>query len=169
MIECLRFQSCAGNHGYCHFLSTAAMISEHSTMVYLLHSFHLLFFHNLWSGDLGLSNWQSLALSSLRSGESWSSPSSVNTGVSFTKTESGTHRQIEGTPLNRAMYGGKQFFFTWRRLDGNQRNSKDSASETEPIFWTVKCNWKCVRIAFLCESQGDCRYVKQKHEKLEKY
>lgn len=158
MIECLQSQSCVGNHGYCQFMSAPAMIvrQQHfrafSTIVYLLHSFQLLFFHGLWSGDLGLSNWRLLALSNLTSGESRISPSSVNTGVSFAKTESGTHLQIEGSPLNHAMYVGKQVFFTGKRLDGNQRNSKDNASETEPTLWTVKCNWKRVRITFLWES-----------------
>lgn len=160
MIGSSQFQSCTGNHGYCQLMSTAAMIvrQQHfrafSTIVYLLHSFQLLFFHGLWSGDLGLSNWQPLALSSLMSGESWISPSSGNTGISFSKTESGTHLQIEGTPLVCAMYVGKQVFFTWRRLNGNQRNSKDNASETEPILWTAKCDWKRMRIAFSWESEG---------------
>lgn len=175
MIGSLQFQSYTGNHGYCQFMSTAAMIfrQQHfrafSTIVYLLHSFQLLFFHGLWSGDLGLSNWQPLALSSLTSGESWISPSSGNTGVSFSKTESGTHLQLEGTPLVCAMYIGKQVFFHVEKTEWKSEKLTSQCFRNRAHPLNCKMWLKTCENSLLMRQWGDCRYAKQKHEKLEKY
>lgn len=151
MIGSSQFQSYTGNHGYCQFMSTAAMIfrQQHfrafSTIVFLLHSFQLLFFHGLWSGDLGLSNWQPLALSSLTSGESWISPSSGNTGVSFSKTESGTHLQLEGTPLVCAMYVGKQVFSRgedWMEIRETQKTMLQKQSPSFELQNVIENVWE---------------------------
>lgn len=42
--------------------------------------------------------------------------------------------------------------FTWRKLNGHQRNSKDNASETAQLFELWNVIEKCMRITFLWES-----------------